>query len=61
MTLCTLYPFFFHRGPNPFSAALDPVAISYSPFESFLPCFEKPGSRLFGPDLLIANANWLTL
>ena len=43
--LCILK--FFHRGPNPFSAALgtrsiDTAAISYTPLESSWPCFEKP-------------------
>ena len=50
---------------NFFSAALDTrsidtAAISYSPFESSWPCFEKPGNGFFGPDMLITNANWLS-
>jgi hypothetical protein len=45
--LCILK--FFYWGPNPFSAALDTrsidtAALSYSPFESSWPCFEKPGN-----------------
>jgi hypothetical protein len=60
--LCILQ--FFYWGTNPFSAALDTpsidtAAISYSQFERFWPCFEKPGNGFFRPDLLITKTNWL--